>query len=114
MTTRSNMAKERRSPLPTGVEILGKITPAFSEILTPEALAFVAKLQRQFGTRRKQMSRAPAGAAETARSGRRARLLARDETDPRRRLEVCGDLDSSPSAETPISPCESASSMPPD
>ena len=48
------MAKERRSPLPTGVEILGKITPAFSEILTPEALAFVAKLQRQFGTRRKQ------------------------------------------------------------
>src|SRR5437762_11190085 len=54
MTTRSNMAKERRSPLPTGVEILGKITPAFSEILTPEALAFVAKLQRHFGTRRKQ------------------------------------------------------------
>src|SRR5881394_121459 len=54
MTTPSNMAKERRSPLPTGVEILGKITPAFSEILTPEALAFVAKLQRQFGTRRKQ------------------------------------------------------------
>src|SRR4029434_404656 len=54
MTTRSNMAKESRSPLPTGVEVLGEITPAFSEILTPEALAFVAKLQRQFGTRRKQ------------------------------------------------------------
>ena len=48
------MAKESRSPLPTGVEVLGEITPAFSEILTPEALAFVAKLQRQFGTRRKQ------------------------------------------------------------
>jgi malate synthase len=54
MTTRSNMAKESRSPLPTGVEVLGEITPAFSEILTPEALAFVARLQRQFGTRRKQ------------------------------------------------------------
>ena len=48
------MAKASRSPLPTGVEVLGEITPAFSEILTPEALAFVAKLQRHFGTRRKQ------------------------------------------------------------
>src|SRR5437762_4028550 len=54
MTTPSTMAKVSRSPLPTGVEVLGEITPAFSEILTPEALAFVAKLQRQFGTRRKQ------------------------------------------------------------
>src|SRR5947208_4935763 len=54
MTIRSTMAKESRSPLPTGVEVLGEITPAFSEILAPEALAFVAKLQRQFGTRRKQ------------------------------------------------------------
>src|SRR6266704_4435281 len=54
MTTPSTMAKESRSPLPSGVDVLGEITPAFSEILTPEALAFVAKLQRQFGTRRKQ------------------------------------------------------------
>src|SRR6059058_2884339 len=54
MTTPSIKAKASRSPLPTGVEVLGEITPAFSEILTPEALAFVAKLQRQFGTRRKQ------------------------------------------------------------
>src|SRR6266576_3458385 len=54
MTTPSTMDKASRGPLPTGVEILGEMTPAFSEILTPEALAFVAKLQRQFGTRRKQ------------------------------------------------------------
>ena len=54
MTTPSTMAKASSSPLPTGVEVLREITPAFSEILTPEALAFVAKLQRQFGTRRKQ------------------------------------------------------------
>ena len=40
--------------MPSGVEVLGEITPAFSEILTPEALAFVAKLQRQFGTRRRK------------------------------------------------------------
>src|SRR5216110_3141528 len=54
MTTPSTTAKASRSPMPSGVEVLGEITPAFSEILTPEALAFVAKLQRQFGTRRKQ------------------------------------------------------------
>src|SRR5678815_2531132 len=54
MTAPSTNAKASRSPLPSGVEVLGEITPAFSEILTPEALAFVAKLQRQFGTRRKQ------------------------------------------------------------
>jgi malate synthase len=35
-----------------GVRILGEITPAFAEILTPEALAFVAKLQRKFNGRR--------------------------------------------------------------
>src|SRR5437763_11643844 len=54
MTTPSTMAKTSRSALPTGVEVLGEITPAFSEILTPEALTFVAKLQRQFSTRRKE------------------------------------------------------------
>src|SRR3954451_18327759 len=54
MTTPSTKARPARSSLPSGVEILGEIAPAFSEILTPEALAFVAKLQRQFGSRRKQ------------------------------------------------------------
>jgi len=54
MTTPSTKANASRDPLPSGVAVLGEITPAFSEILTPEALAFVAKLQRQFGTRRKQ------------------------------------------------------------
>jgi len=54
MITPSTNARASRSPLPSGVEVLGEITPAFSEVLTPEALAFVAKLQRHFGTRRKQ------------------------------------------------------------
>jgi malate synthase len=35
-----------------GVEINAPITPAFREILTDEAVAFVAKLQRTFGQRR--------------------------------------------------------------
>jgi malate synthase len=35
-----------------GIEITGRITPEYARILTPEALAFVAKLQRAFGGRR--------------------------------------------------------------
>jgi malate synthase len=38
--------------LPAGVEVRGPMTPAFKEILTHDALAFVAKLQRAFGRRR--------------------------------------------------------------
>ncbi len=43
------------SPLPQGVTISGRMTPGFAQILTPEAVAFVAKLQRQFETRRQQL-----------------------------------------------------------
>src|SRR6202040_2242240 len=39
---------------PPGVQLLGAVTPAFAEILTPDALAFVAKLQRAFGGRREE------------------------------------------------------------
>ena len=34
--------------LPEGVEIVAEITPEFAEILTPDALAFIAKLERAF------------------------------------------------------------------
>ena len=37
---------------PDGIEIRGEITPEFAEILTPEALAFIAALQRTFNGRR--------------------------------------------------------------
>ncbi len=42
------------SKIPEGVQILGEMTPAFAEILTPDALAFVAKFQRAFGNRREE------------------------------------------------------------
>jgi malate synthase len=42
------------SKIPAGVQILGDVQPAFAEILTPDALAFVAKLQRGFGLRREE------------------------------------------------------------
>ncbi len=38
-----------------GIEIRGRITPEYAEILTPEAVAFVAKLQRAFGPRRDEL-----------------------------------------------------------
>ena len=41
--------------MPEGVEILGKITPAFREILTPQAVAFVAKMARKFEARRREL-----------------------------------------------------------
>jgi len=38
-----------------GIEITGRITPEYAQILTPEAVAFTAKLQRAFGSRRAEL-----------------------------------------------------------
>ncbi len=38
-----------------GIEIAGRITPEYARILTPEAVAFAAKLQRAFGPRRAEL-----------------------------------------------------------
>ena len=46
------MTDQSNTEMPLGIVVKGEITPAFAEILTPEALDFVAKLQRAFGTRR--------------------------------------------------------------
>src|SRR5262245_37892800 len=44
--------------LPAGMRITAEITPAFAEILTPEALEFVARLSRAFeGTRQTLLQR---------------------------------------------------------
>ncbi|MBX9811661.1 MAG: malate synthase A [Burkholderiales bacterium] len=45
----------RNLSCPDGVEILGKMTPQFAEILTPQALTFVAKLSRKFEARRREL-----------------------------------------------------------
>jgi malate synthase len=41
-------------PTPPGVQLRVELAPAFPEIVSPEALAFVAKLQRAFGNRREE------------------------------------------------------------
>jgi malate synthase len=40
------------STLPQGIELLGELKPGFEEILTPDAISFLAKLQRAVGTAR--------------------------------------------------------------
>jgi malate synthase len=47
-------------PLPAGVEIRAAVTPEFSVILTPPALAFVAKLAHKFEPRRRELMAARA------------------------------------------------------
>jgi malate synthase len=42
-------------PVADSKEVLGRMSPEFKQILTPEALAFIAKLERQFGPRRKAL-----------------------------------------------------------
>ncbi|GAB4431343.1 MAG: malate synthase A [Anaerolineae bacterium] len=41
--------------VPAGVEILAPVIPEYADILTPEALAFVAKLQRNFNSTRLEL-----------------------------------------------------------
>src|SRR5689334_10012444 len=43
------------SNLPAGVEIKGIVDSEFAQILTPDALAFVAKLHRSFEPRRQEL-----------------------------------------------------------
>jgi len=40
---------------PAGVELVGPLTESYAEILTPEAVAFVTGLQRQYGGRRERL-----------------------------------------------------------
>jgi len=40
-----------------GLEIRGEVSPEFTEILTPDALSFVASLERRFNKRRRELLR---------------------------------------------------------
>ena len=42
-------------PYGPGIEIAGRVSSEFAEILTPEAMAFTARLQRAFGDRRLEL-----------------------------------------------------------
>ncbi len=56
-----------------GIELRGAMEPGFDEVLTPDALEFVAELQREFGSTRNEVL--------AARNERRARLAAGESLD---------------------------------
>ena len=94
-------------PSVAGVTVLGPIEPGFDEILTPEALAFIAGLERSFGGRRKELlarrievqKRIDAGQLpdflpETAEIRRRDWAIAATPADLEdRRVEITGPVD---------------------
>ncbi len=43
------------APLPDGVSISGRVSPEFAQVLTPEALDFIAKLHRRFEPPRQEL-----------------------------------------------------------
>jgi malate synthase len=62
--------------LPQGMEIKAEILPAYEDILTPEALALVAKLHRTFAPRRKELLAARVERAKRLDAGERPDFLA--------------------------------------
>jgi malate synthase len=51
------------------IELCGKLEPSFEEVLTPDALEFVAELQRRFGPVRRELLEARAERRQRLRSG---------------------------------------------
>jgi malate synthase len=51
-TARNEMSAPTYGP---GIELTGRITDSYAEILTPDAVSFVARLQRTFGSRRAEL-----------------------------------------------------------
>src|SRR2546429_9516015 len=54
---RTTMSTSAPRNVPDGMEIRGPVTPEYDDILTPEALAFVAKLERAFRDTRAELLR---------------------------------------------------------
>ncbi|MCS6766343.1 MAG: malate synthase A [Candidatus Protistobacter heckmanni] len=62
--------------LPAGMAITGEILPGYAEILTPEALALVAKLHRAFEPRRQELLKVRVERAKRLDAGERPDFLA--------------------------------------
>lgn len=64
----------RASPTVSGVTIRVPLGPRYAEVLTPDALAFLADLHRRFDAQRREVLAKPAGDAEQAEAGERSGL----------------------------------------
>ncbi len=75
MTSLSTSAGTEAVELPQGVEIRGPMLDRFQEVLTPEALEFVATLQRTFNPRREELLKKRAERQERFDAGERPDFL---------------------------------------
>ena len=73
--------------LPEGVQITAEVTPEMAEILTPDALALVAKLHRAFESRRRELLEARVERAARLDAGELPDFLPETAERPRRRLD---------------------------
>ena len=80
-------AARRALAVPPGVEVTGPAVPGSERVLTQEALAFIADLQRRFGAAAPGPPASPPRAPGGARRGRAAGLPGRDPRDPRGGLD---------------------------
>ena len=71
--------------LPPGMEIRGALPPRAAEVLTPEALAFVADLVRRFRPRVEQLLERRREMQRRYDAGERPNFLSSTEEHPRRR-----------------------------
>ena len=55
--TQNSAVADREIETPEGVKVLGQMAPGYDSILTPNALAFIAELERRFGPERKRLMR---------------------------------------------------------
>ena len=78
--------REHRMPGSDGIEVTGPHGDRYDEILTPEALALVARLQRELGPRRAELLARQGPPPGGAVGRRHAGLPAGDPGDPRRRV----------------------------
>ena len=85
MTARPLMTMPGYGP---GIEIAGRVTPEYAEILTPEAVAFAARLQRAFGGRRDELLARRAARQRELDAGKLPDFLARNARDPRGELDL--------------------------
>ena len=49
------MSKAAATTIAEGITVKGAMKPGYETILTPEAISFVADLERKFGARRREL-----------------------------------------------------------
>ncbi len=74
-----------------GIEVIGRVPPEYARILSAEAVAFAARLQRAFGRRREELLTLRATRQKAFDAGSAARLSRRNPGDPRGKLGLCAD-----------------------